>query len=156
MRRAAGLALLAVGGASAGAVEVPALSAPDLAGSTAAAPGVYHFPLSRRLVRAPLPPGDNSSVPARGRVLQDEVPVYGDFRQLAYYYADVFVGTPAQKFTVITDTGSCALRDAAAAAGGAAVTGIGGRLSSHVDEPPHGTLLRRKPAADSVQRRASW
>jgi len=37
------------------------------------------------------------------RRTQEKV-VFGDFRNLAYYYADVFVGTPPQRFTVIADT----------------------------------------------------
>ena len=36
----------------------------------------------------------------------DEVPVFGSFSQLGYYYAEVYVGTPAQTATVILDTGS--------------------------------------------------
>jgi hypothetical protein len=41
------------------------------------------------------------------RRLQAAVAIYGDYRELAYYYADVFVGSPApQRFSVITDTGS--------------------------------------------------
>ncbi|RYY32036.1 hypothetical protein EON62_05900, partial [archaeon] len=43
---------------------------------------------------------------SRRRRLQDAGPVYSDFRTLAYYYADIFLGTPAQRFSVITDTGS--------------------------------------------------
>ena len=39
----------------------------------------------------------------------EEVKIFGDFKELAYYYADVFVGTPPQKVTVITDTGSTLL-----------------------------------------------
>jgi hypothetical protein len=34
------------------------------------------------------------------------MPIFGDFRELAYYYADVFIGSSRQKFTVIADTGS--------------------------------------------------
>lgn len=42
--------------------------------------------------------------------MQDqEPPIFGDFRALAYFYADVFVGSPPQKFSVITDTGSTRL-----------------------------------------------
>ena len=36
----------------------------------------------------------------------EEVPVLGDFDSLGYYYADIYAGTPAQKFSVIVDTGS--------------------------------------------------
>ena len=43
---------------------------------------------------------------AARRRLQDEVPIFGDFRELAYYYADIFVGSNRQRFTVIADTGS--------------------------------------------------
>jgi hypothetical protein len=39
----------------------------------------------------------------------EEVHVYGDYKDLAYYYADVYVGVPPQKVTVITDTGSTLL-----------------------------------------------
>jgi hypothetical protein len=41
-----------------------------------------------------------------GRLLQDEVALYGNYRELAYFYSEVYIGTPPQKFTVITDTGS--------------------------------------------------
>ncbi len=41
--------------------------------------------------------------------VEQGAPIFGEFRELAYYYADVFVGTPSQKFTVITDTGSSRL-----------------------------------------------
>jgi hypothetical protein len=47
-----------------------------------------------------------SSSSSSSRAVQDEVPVYGDFRRLAYFFADVFIGSQPQKFTVITDTGS--------------------------------------------------
>lgn len=50
-----------------------------------------------------LPPPSSD---ASHRRLQDEVDLYGDYRALAYFYSDVYVGTPPQKFTVITDTGS--------------------------------------------------
>jgi hypothetical protein len=36
----------------------------------------------------------------------DAVELYGEYRKLAYFYAYVYVGDPAQQFTVITDTGS--------------------------------------------------
>lgn len=49
--------------------------------------------------------GDGSTI-GDARRAQDEVPVYGDFRRLAYFFADVFIGSVPQKFTVITDTGS--------------------------------------------------
>lgn len=39
----------------------------------------------------------------------EEVNVHGDFRVLAYYYADVYLGTPPQKVTAIADTGSTLL-----------------------------------------------
>lgn len=53
-------------------------------------------------------PGGVDDVSAIGdaRRAQDEVPVYGDFRRLAYFFADVFIGSVPQKFTVIADTGS--------------------------------------------------
>ena len=41
-----------------------------------------------------------------GRVLQELVPLYGEFLNIAYYYAAVFLGNPPQEATVITDTGS--------------------------------------------------
>ena len=47
--------------------------------------------------------------PAPSSRRAQEVPIYGRFRDLAYFYADVFVGTPPQKFTVIADTGSTLL-----------------------------------------------
>ena len=37
------------------------------------------------------------------------MPVDGPFRQLAYLYGNVFVGTPPQRATVIADTGSTRL-----------------------------------------------
>ena len=37
---------------------------------------------------------------------EQEVPVEGPFHELAYFYANVFVGSPPQKATVIADTGS--------------------------------------------------
>ena len=68
----------------------------------------YVLPLRRAVTRVPT--RALSGHPAyrhHGRRLQDEFSVYGDFRALAYFYADLFIGTPApQKFTVITDTGS--------------------------------------------------
>eukprot|EP01138_Halocafeteria_seosinensis_P014101 gb/GECG01014399.1/.p1 GENE.gb/GECG01014399.1/~~gb/GECG01014399.1/.p1 ORF type:complete len:567 (+),score=36.56 gb/GECG01014399.1/:1-1701(+) len=36
----------------------------------------------------------------------ESVPVNGPFRDLAYFYSDAWVGTPATKFSVIVDTGS--------------------------------------------------
>ena len=39
----------------------------------------------------------------------EEIPVYGPFKDLAYFYTDVHVGTPPQRFSVITDTGSTLL-----------------------------------------------
>jgi hypothetical protein len=36
----------------------------------------------------------------------ETVPIFGDFRRLAYFYADLFVGSTSQKFSVIADTGS--------------------------------------------------
>jgi len=44
-----------------------------------------------------------------GRLLtgsSETVPIFGDFRKLAYFYADLFVGSTSQKFSVIADTGS--------------------------------------------------
>jgi hypothetical protein len=44
-----------------------------------------------------------------GRMLpgsSETVPIFGEFRRLAYFYADLFVGTNSQKFSVIADTGS--------------------------------------------------
>jgi hypothetical protein len=68
----------------------------------------FHFQLRREVSRVPT--RALSAHPAyrhHGRRLQDEFSVYGDFRALAYFYADLFIGTPTpQKFTVITDTGS--------------------------------------------------
>ena len=67
------------------------------------------FPLTRVLKSVHI----SSSASAREglgaearRRLQAEVPIYGDYRQLAYYYADIFVGSNRQRFTVIADTGS--------------------------------------------------
>lgn len=36
----------------------------------------------------------------------DSVSIFGPFRTLAYFYVDVYLGTPPQKATVIADTGS--------------------------------------------------
>lgn len=67
---------------------------------TASQDKIFQLSLQRKI----LPLKANSLT--RHRALQDEAPIYGDFRRLAYFFADVYVGTPAQKFTVITDTGS--------------------------------------------------
>ena len=98
--------------------------------------GVFQFALTRRVVNtsmrvegrfSPLtagaggaPSGGDSSdggIPGRerSRLLQDEVAIDGDFRQLAYFYMDVFVGTPPQRASVITDTGACSVVARAAA-----------------------------------------
>lgn len=92
--------------------------------NTASEQGTYRFTLKRKSGRMPVVSMGNATFPMHteaaarqlklrsalrggaGRTLQEEVPIYGDFRELAYYYADVYVGTPGQKFTVITDTGS--------------------------------------------------
>lgn len=39
----------------------------------------------------------------------EEVTVHGNFDALGYYYAEVYVGTPAHRFSVIVDTGSSLL-----------------------------------------------
>ena len=44
-----------------------------------------------------------------GRALQAEVEIYGDYQELAYYYAQVLIGSPPQTFSVIADTGSTIL-----------------------------------------------
>ena len=94
----------------AGVADVLAGSFAQVADATAAgerAQRSFTFPLTRRIMRFPFGRG-NTTMPnlERGRRVQDEVPVYGDYRALAYYYADVYVGTPSQRFTVITDTGA--------------------------------------------------
>ncbi len=48
-------------------------------------------------------------VARRRTEVSQEVPIYGDFKELAYYYATVYVGTPPVPFTVIADTGSTLL-----------------------------------------------
>lgn len=40
------------------------------------------------------------------RFLQNAVPIFGEYRRLAYYYAMVYIGNPRQRFSVIADTGS--------------------------------------------------
>ena len=101
-----------------------------LAGSAAGcSSGSCRFSLTRRIVNTSSADAHSSSsrhpltaaaaaggaaehgIPGReaSRRLQEEVAISGDFRQLAYFYIDVFVGTPAQKASVITDTGSTLL-----------------------------------------------
>ena len=41
----------------------------------------------------------------RGLGVFDEVPIFGSYSSLGYYYGEVYLGTPAQKATVILDTG---------------------------------------------------
>lgn len=68
------------------------------------------LPLTRATARvpagAPRAPREFGHASRVARRAQDEFPVYGDYRDLAYYYADIFIGSGRQKFTVIADTGS--------------------------------------------------
>lgn len=101
MSRAAATCALLAASAVAGPVASPLVGVAD---STT---GVHRFSLTRRVFRTGA--GPNATAPLgleRGRRVQDEVPVYGDYRALAYYYSDVYVGTPPKRFTVITDTGA--------------------------------------------------
>ena len=78
--------------------------------------GSSSIPLTRHVVRVPYSTSGRSMrgsaeergfVGLRDRRTQDEVPVIGEFRDLAYFYADVFIGTPSQKFTVIAGGRLC-------------------------------------------------
>ena len=83
-----------------------------VASLAAAAPGFVQHALTRRVVNASLASGRHAHAPSRlpARALQSgEVPVFGDFRRLAYFYADLYIGSAApapQRFSVIADTGS--------------------------------------------------
>ena len=99
------------------------LGAALAAAAVTTAAGNYQFILQRKVVNTSVADGEGahllsaarssaapplvSGIPGRerGRRLQEEVIIGGDFRQLAYFYTDVFVGTPPQKASVITDTG---------------------------------------------------
>ena len=109
-RRLAGLAAALLSTAAAldpaAAAVVNAAVSGRLDGAPAFTGGSLHFPLTRRVRLAVGANASRTSTAEHGRRLQDEMPVYGDYRALAYYYADVYVGTPPQKFTVITDTGA--------------------------------------------------
>lgn len=76
----------------------------------------------------------------RLRVLTDpnqEVNVYGPFTTLAYMYADVYLGSPPQKATVILDTGSTLLA--------VAVASCGSQCGAHQD--PHWDPVRSSTAS---------
>jgi hypothetical protein len=70
--------------------------------------GSFHFALQRAVksVEASSVAAHREGHGAAARRAQDEFPIYGDYRHLAYYYADIFVGSKRQRFTVIADTGS--------------------------------------------------
>lgn len=71
--------------------------------------------VSPRSFVVPLKRHGNQSTPThrdlhfRRLAPMEEVRLFGYFRTLAYYYAEVFVGTPPQKVTAIADTGSTLL-----------------------------------------------
>lgn len=89
-------------------VTVPTDLSVDAVSGNATAAGAVSFE-SLRLFRLLTEQHGNAGPAASAalaRRLQDAVDLYGPFRQLAYYYADLFIGTPPQRFSVITDTGS--------------------------------------------------
>lgn len=55
---------------------------------------------------APRHPAGRRMIRQRLRRAQDAVSVFGPMRTLAYFYAEAFIGSRSQRFSVITDTGS--------------------------------------------------